>query len=121
MTAARVVAADTARSDWYRALMKLFESYDFLVLPTAQVFSQPIRIGPLRLGKAMDTYHRWIVVIGERSRIARRQPVGFDSKGRPMGSLWASGADKAVLNLRLPTNRHFVLATANAVADAQAI
>ena len=38
MTAARVVAADKARSDWYRAIMKLFESYDFLVLPTAQVF-----------------------------------------------------------------------------------
>ena len=108
MTAARVVAADKARSDWYRALMKLFESYDFLVLPTAQVFPfsadthWPSEIN----GKAMDTYHRWMeVVIGGTlaGLPVVNLPVGFDSKGRPMGIqvMGPSGADKAVLEFAL--------------------
>lgn len=108
MTAARVVAADKARSDWYRALMKLFESYDFLVLPTAQVFPfsadthWPSEIN----GKAMDTYHRWMeVVIGGTlaGLPVVNLPVGFDSKGRPMGIqvMGPYGADKAVLEFAL--------------------
>ena len=108
MTAARVVAADKARSDWYRALMKLFESYDFLVLPTAQVFPfaadthWPSEID----GKAMDTYHRWMeVVIGGTlaGLPVVNLPAGFDAQGRPMGIqvMGPSGADKAVLELAL--------------------
>lgn len=108
MTAARVVAADKARSDWYRALMKLFDSYNFLVLPTAQVFPfsaethWPSEIN----GTAMDTYHRWMeVVIGGTlaGLPVVNLPAGFDSQGRPMGIqvLGPSGADQALLEFAL--------------------
>ncbi|MDO2305834.1 hypothetical protein Q2463_25295, partial [Escherichia coli] len=36
--AAEVYRASLDRSDWYRALARLFERYDFLLLPSAQVF-----------------------------------------------------------------------------------
>lgn len=130
MTAARVVAADKARSDWYRALMKLFESYDFLVLPTAQVFPfsadthWPSEIN----GKVMGTYHRWMeVVIGGTlaGLPVVNLPVGFDSKGRPMGIqvMGPSGADKAVLEFALAyeSATSFLAQRPTLVENAQAI
>jgi amidase len=49
MPAERVHAAGKARSDWFRTLFALFDRYDFLALPTAQVFrSRKILIGPSR-------------------------------------------------------------------------
>ncbi|MFP3335581.1 amidase, partial [Pseudomonas sp. SIMBA_064] len=67
LTAADVYQASLDRSAWYQALNTLFERYDFLLLPAAQVFpfdaaqAWPKVVG----GQAMDTYHRWMeVVIG---------------------------------------------------------
>ena len=108
MTAARVVKADKARSDWYRALLKLFENYDFLVLPTAQAFPFAAEMHwPAEInGKPMDTYHRWMeVVIGGTlaGLPVINLPAGFDSRGRPMGIqvMGPVGADKAVLEFAL--------------------
>ena len=130
MTAARVVAADKARSDWYRAIMKLFERHDFLVLPTAQVFPfsadthWPSEIN----GKAMDTYHRWmeVVIAGTLAGLpVVNLPVGFDSKGRPMGIqvMGPSGADKAVLEFALAyeSATSFLAQRPTLVANAKAI
>ncbi|MGH8408724.1 MAG: amidase, partial [Pseudomonas sp.] len=67
LSAADVYQASINRSDWYRALGKLFERYDFLLLPTAQVFPFDAQQAWPRLvaGREMDTYHRWMeVVIG---------------------------------------------------------
>jgi len=82
--------AIVARSDWYRALLALFERYDFLVLPTAQVFPFPADIHwPQKVaGKRMDTYHRWMeVTIGGTLSGCPvvNLPAGFDAQGRPMG------------------------------------
>jgi len=108
MTAERVVAADNARSDWYRALMTLFDRYDFLVLPTAQVFPFAAETHwPSEIdGKTMDTYHRWMeVVIGGTlaGLPVVNLPAGFDLQGRPMGIqiMGPSGADKALLEFAL--------------------
>lgn len=106
LTAAQVYQASKARSDWYRALLKLFERFDYLLLPTAQVFpfdassAWPKRIA----GRAMDTYHRWMeVVIGPTlaGLPALSVPVGFGAQGLPLGMqiIGRPQADLAVLQL----------------------
>ena len=106
LTAERVYAAGTARADWFRALGRLFADYDFLALPTAQVF--PFSKGvhwPSRINdRDMDTYHRWMeVVIGGTlaGLPVVNVPVGFDPHGRPMGMqmLGPFGEDQRVLEL----------------------
>lgn len=96
--------AAVARSDWYKALDKLFEEYDFLVLPSAQVFPFETEIHwPKKIGDvAMDTYHRWMeVVIGGTLSGCPvvNVPAGFDVKGRPMGMqiIGRMGADEQLL------------------------
>lgn len=85
-----IAAASVARSDWYRALLDLFEDFDFLVLPTAQVFpfSRDLHWPKEIAGNPMDTYHRWMeVVIGGTLSGCPviNLPAGFDERGRPMG------------------------------------
>ena len=100
--------AATARADWFRALETLFETYDVLALPSAQVFPFSKKIHwPDRIdGREMDTYHRWMeVVIGGSlaSLPVVNVPVGFDATGRPMGMqiLGPFGADRQVLEFAM--------------------
>ena len=69
---------------------KLFEKYDFLILPSAQVFpfdknlQYPNKINE----KKLDTYHRWIEVFIMSSLLdlpTITVPVGFNEDGLPMG------------------------------------
>ena len=90
MPAARVSEAAIGRADWYRAVHKLFDRYDILALPTAQVypFSADIHWPKSINGRAMDTYHRWMeVVIGGTlaGLPVVTLPVGCEKQGRPMG------------------------------------
>lgn len=106
LSAVDVYRASQLRSDWYRALERLFERYDFLLLPSAQVFPfdaevpWPSRVG----GRDMDTYHRWMeVVIGPTlaGLPSLSVPVGFNPAGLPMGVqiIGPAQADRAVLQL----------------------
>jgi amidase len=108
-TSARTVfEAGVARADWYEALNVLFGKYDFLVLPTAQVFPFDKNVHwPDEInGTAMDTYHRWMeVVIGGT---LAGMPVcnvaaGFDEAGRPMGMqvMGPFGEDRRVLEFAM--------------------
>ncbi|MGQ7858797.1 amidase [Pseudomonas sp. 32A] len=106
LSAADVYQASVSRSDWYRALGKLFERYDFLLLPTAQVFPFDAQQPWPRLvaGREMDTYHRWMeVVIGPTlaGLPSMNVPVGFNPQGLPMGLqiIGPAQADRAVLQL----------------------
>ncbi|NWD64998.1 amidase [Pseudomonas sp. IPO3774] len=106
LSAADVYQASINRSDWYRALGKLFERYDFLLLPTAQVFPFDAQQAWPRLvaGREMDTYHRWMeVVIGPTlaGLPSMNVPVGFNPRGLPMGLqiIGPAQADRAVLQL----------------------
>lgn len=108
LAAERVYAAGTARTEWFRALAKLFEKYDFLALPTAQVFpfSKEVHWPDSINEREMDTYHRWMeVVIG--GTLAGlpivNVPVGFDARGRPMGMqiMGPFGEDRRVLEFAL--------------------
>ncbi|MFK8021467.1 MAG: amidase [Pseudomonadales bacterium] len=90
LTALDVYQASQARSRWYAALLKAFEQYDFLVLPTAQVFPFDANIHwPKSIaGRAMDTYHRWMEVVtpGTLSGCpVINVPAGFSTAGLPMG------------------------------------
>lgn len=90
LTAEDILGASRARASWYRAVLKAFNKYDFLVLPTAQVF--PFESGehwPKTInGRAMDTYHRWmeVVVGGTLSGCpVINVPAGFSVSGLPAG------------------------------------
>jgi len=106
--ASQITEAGIARADWYKALYMLFEHYDILALPTAQVFpfSAEVHWPKSINGQAMDTYHRWMeVVIGATlaGLPVVNLPVGFDSRGRPMGMQFIGqmGHDREVLEFAM--------------------
>jgi amidase len=108
VSSTRIFEAGLARADWFRALRRLFDDYDLLAQPTAQVFPFPKETHwPDRIdGRSMDTYHRWMEVVIGASLAgipAVNLPVGFDSRGRPMGMqvMGPFGEDRAVLGFAM--------------------
>ncbi len=106
LSAMQVQAASVIRSDWYRAAADLFEQYDALVLPTAQVWPFPVDWTAPRAinGQAMDSYHRWMEVVIPASLIglpALAIPAGFGEHGLPMGVqlIGRRGGDADLLQL----------------------
>jgi len=108
LSAREIHAASMIRSDWYRHVLSLFARYDFLVLPSAQVF--PFDAGlhwPAEIaGRRMDTYHRWMeVVIGPTMAglPVAAMPAGFGPAGLPTGIqiIGRPRADRAVLELAM--------------------
>lgn len=106
LSAPDIYHASVVRSDWYREMGKLFESYDYLLLPSAQVFPFEAQVHwPKEInGKKMDTYHRWMEVVLAASMSgcpAINVPVGFNQQGLPMGMqvIGRNHADLAVLQL----------------------
>jgi amidase len=108
MSASRLAEAAVARSEWYNALRALFERYDLLALPTAQVFpfSADVHWPKSINGRAMDTYHRWMEVVigGTLAGVpVVNLPAGFGDQGRPMGIqfLGPMGHDREVLEFAM--------------------
>ncbi|MEM7319866.1 MAG: amidase [Pseudomonadota bacterium] len=90
LTAVQVHHASVARSQWFRCAAELFDSFDALVLPSAQVwpFATEETYPKMINGTAMDTYHRWMEVMVPVSLAGLpclAAPVGFGSQGLPMG------------------------------------
>ena len=107
-SAEQIYDAGIARADWYRELLRLFSHYDFLVLPTAQVFPFDKTIHwPKEIdGVEMDTYHRWMEVVigGSLAGVpVVNVPAGFDDQDRPMGMqvMGPFGEDRRVLEFAL--------------------
>ncbi len=108
LSGADVWRASVDRSAWYQALNALFQKYDYLVLPSAQVFPFDARIDWPRsiAGRSMDTYHRWMEVVigGTLAGVpVISVPAGFSPAGLPMGLqiLGPAQKDFAVLQLAL--------------------
>ncbi|MBB3178691.1 amidase [Variovorax sp. Sphag1AA] len=106
VTGGDVYRASIDRSAWYQALNTLFQRYDYLVLPSAQIFPFDAKLDwPKSIeGKPMDTYHRWmeVVVGGTLSGLpVLNVPAGFGPSGLPMGLqvIGRAQADLAVLQL----------------------
>lgn len=106
ITAADVYEASAVRTAWYQAVIKVFETCDYLIAPAAQVFPFDADIPWPReiAGKHMDTYHRWMeVVIGPSMAglPVAALPAGFSSQGLPNGFqlIGRPRADEAVLSV----------------------
>ncbi len=90
LTGQDVAEASIGRSDWYRAMVRFFSAYDFVLVPSAQLFPFPVEWRWPRevAGRPMETYHRWMetnILITMSGCPALNVPVGFDSRGLPMG------------------------------------
>jgi amidase len=86
----QTVQACAERTAFHSHMVRLYERYDALALPTAQVWPFPAEwrwpqaIG----GRAMDTYHRWMEVVIYATLAGLpciAMPVGFGASGLPMG------------------------------------
>jgi amidase len=104
LTAQAVYEASVIRSRWHAHAARLFQTYDAVVLPSAQVWPFPAdwRWPQEINGSPMDTYHRWMEVVVPASLIglpALSVPVGFSDAGLPMGMqiIGRSGDDARVL------------------------
>ncbi|MER7078371.1 amidase [Saccharopolyspora kobensis] len=80
----------SGRDEWHAAVSALFDEYDFLLAPSAQVFPfdaeqrWPHEIG----GRSMDTYHRWMEAVAPwtlSGHPVANLPVGCNEAGLPMG------------------------------------
>lgn len=98
--------ASEIRSDWYRKLAELFQHYDALALPAAQLFPFPAEWDWPRevSGRPMESYHHWMEVVVPASLAgipALSLPAGFGTQGLPMGFqlLGPRGGDAALLQL----------------------
>jgi amidase len=83
--------ASQVRSQFYAAMTRLFERFDALALPAAQVWPFPTaEHWPKSIeGRTMDTYHRWMeatIYATFAGLPAISVPAGFHPNGRwPMG------------------------------------
>ncbi|MCB1343036.1 MAG: amidase [Pseudooceanicola sp.] len=90
MSAMEVHRASVVRSEWFRAAARLFQDYDALVLPSAQMWPFDAELDWPRevAGVRMDTYHRWMQVVVPVSLLglpALAVPAGFGDNGLPAG------------------------------------
>ncbi|MEN3929859.1 amidase [Microvirga sp. W0021] len=89
-TGQQMYEASAMRSDWYRKVQELFEKYDYIAVPTAQMFPfdkewhWPKEVA----GRKMDTYHRWMEIVTPWTLCGSpvvAVPVGFSKAGLSMG------------------------------------
>lgn len=91
LTFAQFDKASQARSAFFGALLKQFETVDLIALPAAQVWPFPVeQRWPHAIdGHPMDTYHRWMeatIYATLAGAPCISVPSGFDPSGRwPMG------------------------------------
>jgi amidase len=113
LQASDVHKASVIRSDWFRSAAELFDHYDALVLPTAQVWPFPMDWSWPRsvAGVEMDTYHRWMEATIPASLAglpAVAMPAGFGANGLPMGIqlIGRKGSDARLLEIAELYHRH---------------
>ena len=105
-SAQEIQQASDLRSNWQRRAAELFQTYDALVLPTAQCwpFSLDLEYPREINGLEMDSYHRWMQVVTPVSLLGLpclAVPAGFGAAGLPMGLqiFAAQGQDRSLLAL----------------------
>jgi amidase len=106
LTGMQTVQACAERTAFHEQMLALFERYDVLALPTAQVWPFPAewRWPQAIAGRTMDTYHRWMesVIYATLAGLpCAAMPVGFGEAGLPMGVqlIGRPHGDLAVLQL----------------------
>jgi amidase len=90
LTGAQLMAASASRTRFHHSMLALFEKFDVLAIPVAQVwpFDVKLRWPQSIAGRAMDTYHRWMEVVIYATLAGLPSisvPAGFGANGLPMG------------------------------------
>lgn len=90
LTADQIIAALEGRTRWYETLRRFMATYDYLVMPTAQVFpfDKSLRWPETVGGRRMDTYHRWmqtVIPVTMAGLPSLDVPAGFGEAGLPTG------------------------------------
>lgn len=90
LSAYDIMTASVVRSEWYQAVRRFFERYDFLILPTAQTFpfAADIHWPQEVAGKRMQTYHEWMkgtLLVTMSGCPSLAVPAGFNGAGLPIG------------------------------------
>jgi amidase len=91
LSAADIAVAAGVRGAWYQAVRRFFETYDYFVLPSAQVFPFDAKtLYPREIAgkKTDDAYYRWMeamVPVTMAGCPAVNVPAGFNAAGLPMG------------------------------------
>jgi amidase len=106
LSAYDVARAGAVRSEWSAAVRRLFDRYDYLIAPTAQVFPFPVEEPwPRRIaGQEMATYHEWMkaaFLVTMSGCPALAVPAGFGPRGLPMGVQIVAPAREDMACLRL--------------------
>jgi amidase len=106
LPAVEVTAASVVRTEWYAAVRKFFETYDYMIMPTAQLFPFEVDLDwPHEIaGHKMQTYHEWmkgVILVSMAGSPALAVPAGFDARGWPIGIqiIGRNQADLACLQL----------------------
>lgn len=104
VTALEIHRLSLIRSRWYTKAAELFDDYDVLVMPSAQMWPFDVTLDYPRevAGVEMDTYHRWMQVVVPAGLIGLpvlAVPSGFGENGLPMGvqMIGANGSDARLL------------------------
>jgi len=106
LSAYDITAASTVRSEWYHAVRRFFERYDYFIVPTAQLFPFDIDMHwPQEIaGTKMETYHEWmkgVLPVTMAGSPALAVPAVFGYRGLPIGIqiVGPNHADLACLQL----------------------
>ena len=106
LSALDISRADAERNAWYATVLEMFETYDYILAPSVQVFPfdkdvhWPTEIN----GRPMATYHSWMETVAPWSLTNlpnMGMPVGFNEAGLPAGIqlIGKDNADLAVLQM----------------------
>jgi amidase len=90
LTGSQLLAASASRTRFYQSMLTLFDQFDVLAIPVAQVwpFDVSLRWPATVAGQSMDTYHRWMEVVIYATLAGLPSisvPAGFGENGLPMG------------------------------------
>jgi amidase len=90
LSAFDISAASAIRTEWYQVMRRFFERFDFLVLPSAQVFPFAAELHwPERIADTkMRTYHEWMkgtLLVTMSGCPSLAVPAGFNAAGLPSG------------------------------------
>ena len=90
LSAYDITAASVVRTEWYQAVRRFFQTYDYFIVPTAQLFPFDVNLRwPAEIaGRKMTTYHEWmkcVLPITMAGCPALAAPAGFGTAGLPMG------------------------------------
>jgi amidase len=85
-----ITAASVVRTEWYQAVRRFFDRYDYFIVPTAQLFPFDAALHwPQEIaGQKMETYHEWmkaVLLVSMSGCPALAVPAGLSEQNLPIG------------------------------------